>query len=136
MAQNFYSFFSGVLFAIGLVISGMTNPQKVIGFLDIFGTWDYTLAFVMIGAISVNALVFHFIKRRKQAWCGHAIDLPTSKIIDKKLLSGAALFGIGWGLMGVCPGPGLVNLVTLNPVLITFVVSMLVGMLIYKKTMA
>lgn len=129
------SFASGVLFAIGLVISGMTNPAKVIGFLDIFGNWDYSLAFVMVGAIGVNLVSFTFIKKKEKAWCGDALDLPKSKIIDSRLVFGSILFGIGWGILGICPGPGLVNLVTLNPIALTFVVSMVIGMVIYKFTL-
>lgn len=126
------SFIAGVIFAIGLVISGMTNPQKVLGFLDVLGDWDYSLAFVMVGAIGVNLISFTFIKKREQAWCGDAIDLPKSKLIDLRLVVGSALFGIGWGLLGVCPGPGIVNLVTLNPVVLLFVGGMVVGMVFYR----
>ncbi len=133
--KNVISFVAGIIFSVGLVISGMTNPQKVIGFLDILGQWDYTLAFVMVGAIGVNLVTFTFIKKRGNSWCGDTLDLPKAKLIDSKLIAGSALFGIGWGLLGVCPGPGIVNLVTLNPIAIAFVVSMVVGMLLFKFTL-
>ncbi len=126
------SFTAGVIFAIGLVISGMTNPAKVIGFLDIFGNWDYSLAFVMVGAIGVNLVSFSLIKKRGQAWCGDSLDLPKAKLVDSRLVMGSILFGLGWGILGICPGPGIVNLVTLHPVALSFVGSMIVGMLLYR----
>lgn len=131
MALNIISFLSGTLFSIGLVISGMTNPKKVIGFLDIFGEWDYSLAFVMIGAIGVNFTFMKLLKRDQPIFC-EEFSLPTKKVIDHKLLIGASLFGVGWGLVGICPGPGIVNLVTFNLDMIIFVVSMIMGMYLFK----
>jgi uncharacterized membrane protein YedE/YeeE len=101
---------AGAIFGVGLILSGMANPAKVIGFLDITRIWDPSLAFVMGGAISVGFFAFRSVKRRTHSVCGGAINLPTSKQIDKRLIGGAILFGIGWGLAGICPGPGLVLL--------------------------
>lgn len=132
--NNLFSFISGFIFSLGLVISGMTNPDKVIGFLDIFGKWDYALAFVMGGAVIFNVVSFKFIKKRNSPLFGEKIEWPTKKDIDKKLLVGSSLFGIGWGIAGICPGPGIANLVTLNPKVIVFVISMVIGMLLFKYT--
>lgn len=127
------SLVAGVVFGIGLVVSGMTNPAKVIGFLDITGTWDYSLAFVMGGAVVFNFFAFKLIKKRSTSILGDAYECPTNRKIDKKLIIGSSLFGIGWGLVGICPGPGIVNLVNLNSSALVFVVSMLVGMGIYNQ---
>ena len=132
--NNLFSFISGFIFSLGLVIAGMTNPDKVIGFLDLFGNWDYALAFVMGGAVIFNVVSFKFIKKRNSPLFGEKIEWPTKKDIDKKLVIGSSLFGIGWGLAGICPGPGIANLVTLNPKVIVFVVSMVIGMLLFKYT--
>ncbi len=126
------SFTSGIIFSVGLIISGMTNPKKVQGFLDIFGDWDASLIFVMVGAISVSSLSFLFVKNRKPL-CSDTLHIPTRKDIDKKLIFGSALFGIGWALMGICPGPAFVNLVTGHSQVIIFVLSMLSGMFFYQK---
>jgi uncharacterized membrane protein YedE/YeeE len=115
--------FSGVLFATGLVISGMTNPDKVIGFLDVFGHWDYSLAFVMVGAIGVSFISFKFLLKKKP-YCSSEYFLPIKKEVDKKILFGAAFFGVGWGLSGICPGPGIVNLATGDFAAILFVASL------------
>lgn len=128
------AFFSGVLFSVGLVISGMTNPDKVLGFLDLFGQWDPSLVFVMLGAVVFNFFSFRFLSSR-QPYCAPQHYLPTKKEIDKKLLIGSSLFGIGWGLSGICPGPGLVNLITLQNGALIFVAMMLIGMFAYDKTM-
>tara|TARA_B100001248_G_scaffold262731_2_gene261832 strand:- start:3462 stop:3878 length:417 start_codon:yes stop_codon:yes gene_type:complete len=126
------SFIAGFIFALGLVISGMTNPDKVIGFLDLFGDWDYALAFVMAGAVLFNLLTFHWLKRRQSPLFSDTFHWPTKKDIDKRLVIGASFFGLGWGLLGICPGPGLVNLVTMNAKLLVFVAAMLAGMLAFK----
>lgn len=133
MSVNIISFISGTLFSIGLIISGMTNPEKVIGFLDIFGEWDYSLAFVMVGAILVNFIVFKFVKKEKPV-CGNDFSIPSNTIVDWKLITGSALFGIGWGIVGICPGPGIVNLTSLGSEFTIFVGSMLTGMFIFKLT--
>ncbi|MGL5335249.1 MAG: DUF6691 family protein, partial [Enterovibrio sp.] len=106
----FFSLLAGLIFGVGLLISGMANPAKVIGFLDITHVWDPSLAFVMGGAISVGFVAFRLVKKRSHSVFGGAINLPTSKQIDKRLIGGAILFGIGWGLAGICPGPALVLL--------------------------
>ena len=131
MRANLISFISGILFAIGLVISQMTNPAKVRGFLDIFGQWDISLAFVMVGAIFFNLITFKLITKRKPLYAdSHSI--PTKSQIDKPLIIGAVLFGTGWGLLGICPGPGIVNLATLSSNAVLFIISMTVGMFAYK----
>ena len=122
------AFLSGLLFATGLVISGMTQPAKVIGFLDVFGAWNPTLAFVMIGALSVYTLLFPLVTRRHAPLFAPDFQLPVKKAIDVRLLSGAAAFGVGWGLMGVCPGPVLTVLGVGAPVALVFLVAMGVGM--------
>jgi uncharacterized membrane protein YedE/YeeE len=122
---------SGTVFGIGLVISGMTNPKKVEGFLDIFREWDYSLAFVMGGAVLVNLILFKIILSKKPIF-EDSHSLPIQFDVDKSLIAGSALFGIGWGLAGICPGPGIVNLITLNINAITFIASMIVGMVIFK----
>ena len=126
------SFVAGILFSIGLVISGMTNPNIVIGFLDIFGEWDMRLIFVMGGAVGVNLVLFRLILKRKRPLMSESFSLPTVKDIDFKLILGSVLFGVGWGIMGICPGPGIVNMVTAQPLFIVFIGCMLVGMGIHK----
>ncbi len=123
---------SGILFGIGLVMSGMTNPQKVIGFLDVFGSWDYALVFVMGGAVFFNLVSFKFIKKLNRPKLGSSFSWPTKKDIDKNLIIGSALFGIGWGISGICPGPGIVNLVTLDLKALVFVVFLFIGIYIFK----
>lgn len=131
--RSLISFLAGMIFSVGLVISGMTNPKVVIGFLDIFGEWDYSLAFVMIGAVVVNLILFSFILKRKKPIYENDFTLPNTKIIDKDLIIGSALFGIGWGLVGICPGPAIVNLVTFSIPAIVFFAAMVFGMLVYKN---
>ena len=123
---------SGVIFSFGLVFSGMTNPAKVIGFLDIFGNWDPSLAFVMGGAVCFNFISFRLILKLDKPLFGKGFDFPSKKGIHKNLLFGATIFGVGWGLIGICPGPSIVNLVTLNLNSFLFVVSMIGGMIAYK----
>jgi len=129
--KNFISFLLGVLFASGLVFSGMVNPSKVIGFLDIFGNWDYSLVLVMGGAVGTNLLLFPFILKRKPKMETN-FHLPTSKDIDLKLVLGATLFGVGWGIAGICPGPGLVNLSRLDRQSVIFVIAMTTGTFLYR----
>ena len=126
------SLLSGILFSIGLVISGMINPVKVIGFLDIFRSWDYSLAFVMGGAIVFNLITFKFILKRKKSILGESFHIVKTKNIDSKLIIGSALFGIGWGTLGICPGPAIVNIVQLNSSIFLFILSMLAGMFIHR----
>ena len=118
----------GLIFGLGLILSGMGNPAKVQNFLDIFGHWDPSLGLVMGGAIAAAMPVFLWARRRKQALLGAPMQLPTASAIDARLLTGAALFGIGWGLAGFCPGPAIMNLATLNGEVWLFVAAMLAGM--------
>jgi len=127
-------FIVGLLFGWGLLISGMTDPGKVIGFLDLTGSWDPSLAMVMGGAIAVGFFAFGTAKKRTSNFLGGALHLPTSSDIDKRLILGALLFGAGWGLAGFCPGPGIVSMVAGQPKAAVFVVAMLAGMLVFEWT--
>jgi uncharacterized protein len=122
------SFACGLLFGAGLLISGMTDPLKVLGFLDLFGAWDATLAFVMAGAVAVSSAGFVLSQRRSQPLFAPQSLWPTRKDIDAPLVIGSALFGLGWGLVGLCPGPALVNLAGLSLPVIAFVIAMGAGM--------
>ena len=126
------SFLVGLIFGIGLILAGMTNPAKVIGFLDITGTWDPSLAFVMGGAILVAIVAFRFAKKRTTNFLGGAMRLPTSDMIDKRLVIGSLLFGAGWGLAGFCPGPAITSIGTGNSKAVIFVIAMIVGMAIFE----
>ena len=126
------SFLVGLIFGIGLILAGMTNPAKVIGFLDITGTWDPSLAFVMGGAILVAIVAFRFAKKRTANFLGGAMRMPTSDMIDKRLVIGSLLFGAGWGMAGFCPGPALTSIGTGNPKAVIFVIAMIVGMAIFE----
>lgn len=119
------------MFGTGLAVSGMTQPSKVIGFLDVGGQWDPSLLFVMGGAVAVHALAYRWMRRRSAPL--FADSLPAASRIDAKLLIGSALFGIGWGLSGYCPGPAVVSLAALAPGAIVFVVTMLLGMFVTAK---
>jgi uncharacterized membrane protein YedE/YeeE len=132
MKRNIFALVVGLVFGLGLCLSGMYEPTKVTGFLDLAGAWDPSLAFVMGGAIVVALPAFLIARRRSAAWIGGAIDLPTARAIDAPLVVGSAIFGIGWGLGGVCPAPGVVDLGFLSPAAATFVVSMAAGMLVYR----
>ena len=121
-------FVVGLLFGIGLMLSGMTDPGKVIGFLDLFGTWDPSLALVMGGAIMVGFFAFAVAKKRTTTFLGGVMRFPTTMDIDKKLVLGSLMFGTGWGLAGFCPGPALVSMADGQPKALLFVVAMLVGM--------
>jgi uncharacterized membrane protein YedE/YeeE len=124
--------FAGALFGLGLAVSGMVDPAKVIGFLDVTGDWDPTLAFVMGGALLVSIPAFRLIFKRRRPVLADDFELPTKKDVDARLLGGSALFGVGWGLSGFCPGPAVTALATgLTPVF-AFVVAMIAGMAIYK----
>ncbi len=131
--RNIISLVVGLIFAIGLGISGMTQVHIVRGFLDITGDWNINLIGVMAGAIGVHSLLFFLIKKRQSPLLDSKFHLPTKKDIDRKLLIGAALFGIGWGWAGICPGPGIVSLVSGNVNILIFVGSMLIGMFIFKS---
>lgn len=126
--QMLVTYLAGVIFGVGLCISGMNRPEKVLGFLDIAGLWDPSLAFVMAGAIGVAFFAFRLAATRARAWLGDPMRLPTSTTVDRRLLAGSAIFGLGWGLAGVCPGPGIVDLGFFDPRAAVFVVAMLAGM--------
>ena len=132
MQHRISEFLVGLLFGMGLILSGMTDPGKVIGFLDLFGTWDPSLALVMGGAIGVGFFAFALAKKRTTNFFGGALHLPKSNDIDKSLIIGAVLFGAGWGLAGFCPGPALVSLAAGQPKAAVFIVFMLVGMAIFE----
>ena len=127
-----FSLLSGLVFGIGLLISGMSNPAKVLGFLDLAGSWDPSLALVMLGAILMAMPAFWLARRRRTALLGDAMQLPTAQGIDRRLLLGSLAFGAGWGIAGFCPGPVLVSLLTLLPQAWIFAGAMLVGMLIFE----
>ena len=132
MALILASFGCGLIFGLGLLISGMTEPEKVLGFLDVFGAWDATLAFVMAGAVAVAGAGFALARRRSAPLLAQRFAWPSRSDIDAPLLLGSALFGVGWGLAGICPGPALVNLAGLTAPMIVFVVAMVVGMFGYE----
>ena len=121
------AFVSGVLFGLGLLISGMNNPAKVRAFLDLFGNWRPELIAVMGSAVVIFALAFQLRKNRPQPLCADAFHEPTLKKTDARLLTGAVMFGVGWGLVGLCPGPALVNILNLNPDVLLFIAALLVG---------
>lgn len=125
-------FVVGLLFGWGLLISGMTDPGKVIGFLDLTGPWDPSLAFVMGGGVLVGLLGFTVAKKRTRSILGSAMHLPTSRDIDRRLVLGSLVFGAGWGLAGFCPGPGIVSLGAGQAKAGLFVVAMIAGMLVFE----
>lgn len=124
----------GLLFGLGLLLSGMTDPGKVLGFLDLAGAWDPSLALVMGGAIAVGFFAFGAAKNRTTNFFGGALHLPTAKDIDKRLVIGGLLFGAGWGLAGFCPGPSIVTMATGEPKAVVFVIAMIAGMLVFQFT--
>jgi len=123
---------SGLLFGVGLMVSGMANPAKVLGFLDITGRWDPSLAFVMIGAIVIGAIAFAFAKRLNRSLLGLPMQIPYSAVVTLRLILGSAVFGVGWGLAGFCPGPALVALGAGFPKAWAFVAAMLAGMAVFE----
>jgi uncharacterized membrane protein YedE/YeeE len=131
--RQLISLIAGLIFGVGLILSGMTEPSKVIGFLDLFGDWDPSLAFVMIGAIGVHSLAYHkLIKPRQRPILSEMFHIKSEQKIDAKLLLGAAIFGIGWGLGGYCPGPSIVSIGATSFEAVLFVGGMLGGMLLFK----
>ncbi len=123
---------SGVLFGMGLTVSDMVNPARVLGFLDVAGSWDPTLAFVMGGALLITFPAFALVGKISKPVCAEKFQLPGNRVIDKPLITGAILFGIGWGLVGFCPGPALASLVTLRGDVALFVASMVAGMALFS----
>jgi len=128
-----FAFLCGLIFGVGLLISGMAKPEKVLGFLDLSRPWDPSLAFVMIGAIAVGIVGFALVKGKKRAFCGVPILLPANNTIDRTLVVGAILFGLGWGLAGICPGPALVLLGAGVGKGLLFILAMLVGMWLVNR---
>lgn len=133
MQKNIIGLLAGLLFGFGLLISGMTDPVKVLGFLDVFGAWDISLGLVMGGGLIVAIVGVQLAKRRRNSWVGTEIEMPTKTVITKKLVIGAMLFGIGWGLVGICPGPGIVLLGTGQWQAYVFIPAMIIGMLVYQQ---
>lgn len=127
MKPSLLAFFVGVLFSLGLSLSGMTDPERVLGFLDISGRWDPALIFVMASAIPVYFLAWQFMKRKNKPYFDHRMHVPTRKDIDQKLLIGSAIFGIGWGIGGICPGPGIAALGAKSMGALVFVICFFIG---------
>ena len=125
--------FCGTIFGIGLVISQMINPAKVLGFLNVFSEWDPSLAFVMIGALIVSSPLFHLFKNKEKPVFFTSFSISENKEIDKRLIFGSILFGAGWGLAGLCPGPAISSIALLNISSVTFVFSMFIGFYIASK---
>jgi uncharacterized protein len=126
------AYLTGLLFGLGLVLGGMTQPAKVVGFLDVTGAWDPSLAFVMAGAVGMHALFYRRVLRMRSPLLGGSFGLPTRRDITSRLVFGSALFGLGWGLAGFCPGPGLVSSATGSTSALLFVATMLGGMALYE----
>ncbi|ENV16286.1 DUF6691 family protein [Acinetobacter guillouiae] len=131
--KNIFAFIFGGLFSVGLMLSGMSNPAKVIGFLDIFGQWDPSLAFVMIGAIVVAFIPFQKAIRNPVTVFNEVIELPKNTQLDTKLIAGAFIFGIGWGIAGICPAPAFTLIGLGHYQALYFIVAMLFGVLIHRK---
>ena len=126
------SLVAGIIFGIGLVISEMINPEKVLGFLDLFGNWDPSLAFVMIGALVISSPLFHIIKKKEKPIFAKNFNYSNNKSINNQLILGSAIFGAGWGLIGLCPGPAISSISLLDIHSITFVIAMFVGFYLVK----
>ncbi|MFI8746077.1 DUF6691 family protein [Pseudomonas sp. NPDC077186] len=125
------AFACGLLFGLGLLLAGMANPAKVLAFLDLAGAWDPSLALVMVGAIAVAALPLHLAGKRSRTLLGAAMQLPTRRELDARLIGGSLLFGAGWGIAGVCPGPAVAILLSGHWQALLFVAALLAGMLIF-----
>jgi len=132
MKSRITALLAGLIFGVGLLLSGMANPEKVLGFLDLAGAWDPSLALVMIGAITIGLPVFQWMKGRSRSLLGEALQLPTSSDIDRRLVTGGLLFGIGWGLAGFCPGPAIVATSAGQEKALVFTLAMLTGMGIFQ----
>lgn len=126
------SLLAGLVFGLGLIVSGMANPAKVLGFLDLAGRWDPSLGFVMAGAIAVGSIAFAAAKKRNVSLLGQVMRMPTARHVDRRLIGGSLLFGIGWGIAGFCPGPGLVAMGMGEVKAAAFVVAMLAGMGLFE----
>jgi uncharacterized protein len=132
--QRIASLIAGILFGAGLAVSGMIDPARVRGFLDLFGDWDPTLAFVMGGAVVPMALAWRNKARMQSPWLASEFDLPETQLIDRKLAAGAVLFGVGWGISGLCPGPALADLAIAPMPAMIFVTAMIAGMALHRAT--
>ena len=132
MNEKIISLTCGIIFGIGLVISGMTNPSKVISFLSITYNWDASLIFVMGGAIIVTAPLFYLLRNNKNSLLGNEFNFPKKNGINFKLIFGSILFGTGWGLVGLCPGPSVSSIAVFNPLTLIFLISMILGILLNK----
>ena len=131
--RTLYALISGLVFGLGLIAGGMTDPAKVMGFLDLIGPWDPSLMLVMSGAIAVALFGFAAARRRTRSWTGEAMELPDLRAIDRRLIGGGVLFGIGWGLAGFCPGPALVAASSGFGGALVFVLAMLAGMMLHDR---
>jgi uncharacterized protein len=136
MLKHLISLGSGLIFGIGLIAGGMSDPAKVKAFLDLFGAWDPSLALVMGGAIAVGVFAFAAAQKRKASWTGEPMDIPNSRVIDTRLVVGGLLFGAGWGIAGFCPGPAIVALGSGLGAAGIFVAAMLVGMVVHDRVLA
>jgi uncharacterized membrane protein YedE/YeeE len=134
--RDIFSIASGLIFGLGLILGGMSDPAKVKAFLDLFGNWDPSLAFVMGGAIAVGVFAFAAGKKRTASWTGERMEIPTSKVIDTRLIAGGVLFGTGWGIGGFCPGPALVALGSGLMPAAAFIAAMLAGMVVHDRFLA
>ncbi|MCW4152736.1 YeeE/YedE family protein [Halomonas sp. 18H] len=134
--KSLMAYLAGLLFGLGLAISGMTDPARVLGFLDVLGDWDPTLMFVLGGAVVTNFIGYRLVWRRSHPLLAARFQLPTRQDLDARLLSGAALFGIGWGLSGYCPGPALASLIGLSVPLAAMLVAMVVGWFVARAVAA
>lgn len=132
MRNRIFEFLAGLVFGLGLILSGMADPGKVVGFLDLFGAWDPSLMFVMGGAILVGVGAFAVAQRRTRTFLGGAFDLPDASHVDRRLVVGSLVFGVGWGLAGFCPGPALVSLGAGQAKAVVFVLAMLAGMAVFE----
>jgi uncharacterized protein len=130
--RNIIALAVGLVFGLGLCVSGMTEPAKVLGFLDLAGLWDPSLAFVMGGALAIGFVAFALARRRRVALDGEPMQMPSARAISPPLIVGSLIFGVGWGLAGICPGPAIVDVGFLNPRALVFVAAMACGMLAYK----
>src|SRR5690606_36736167 len=130
--NNIFAFITGLVFGIGLLVAGMANPAKVLGFLDIAGSWDPSLGLVMAGAIAMGVIAFTLAKRRSHSLLGQPIQLPSGRQIDRRLIGGSVLFGLGWAMAGIRPGPSLVSLGGGEMKGVAFLVAMIAGMFAYE----
>lgn len=126
------AFLAGLIFGLGLLLAGMANPAKVLGFLDLAGAWDPSLALVMVAAIGVALLPLTWAKRRSRSLLGAPMQLPVKRELDRRLIGGSLLFGVGWGIAGICPGPAVAILLTGHWQVLLFVAAMLLGMLLFE----